>query len=258
MFLDIIAAAALLLSAIISFLRGFIREMLTILGVVGGALAAAFTGPLLSPMILTWLRGSGEPSAPDEKEAKLFDLIPFNMAADFMAYGVVFLTVVILLSVVSHLLSGWAKSAGLGALDRSFGVLFGILRAAVFIAMLYLPLYMMIEKETRDQWFKGSKSQVYIEMASGWMLRLLPESMMQDTIKKGTEAAESVTRKKLQEMDLLNNERAVEKMAEEKGYTPEQVDEIQKMMQQQMQQDQIEAPQPAPPSPPQNYYGGNQ
>ena len=55
MIVDILVLAVLLISALIAFLRGFIREVLTITGVVGGLAAAYFGGPLLAPLMRGWL-----------------------------------------------------------------------------------------------------------------------------------------------------------------------------------------------------------
>ena len=54
MIIDIIVGAVVIVSAIISFLRGFIREVLTIAGVVGGLAAAYFMGPMLTPTFKDW------------------------------------------------------------------------------------------------------------------------------------------------------------------------------------------------------------
>ena len=44
MVIDVIAGIILLASIVISILRGFVREVLTVLGIVGGAIAAYVGG----------------------------------------------------------------------------------------------------------------------------------------------------------------------------------------------------------------------
>ena len=56
MIVDVIAALIMLASIGIAILRGFIREVLTIFGLVGGAVAAYVGGPLLTPTVRGWLR----------------------------------------------------------------------------------------------------------------------------------------------------------------------------------------------------------
>lgn len=206
MILDIVVLAALLISCLIAFFRGFIREVLTILGVLGGALAAVFLGPHLAPVVLGWF---GPEALKEDSAEKLFGLVPYGLAADVTAYGIVFVVVVIVLSVISHFLAKGAKAAGLGAVDRSFGVLFGIARAAVFLTLMYLPFYTLVDKEQRDSWFKDSRSQFYIEAMSGWASAMLPQSVTDDMEKRTQQAADLMakqTREKLEEIDVLNRD----------------------------------------------------
>lgn len=210
---DIITVAVLLVSAGIAFFRGFIREVLTILGVVGGLAASFFGGPLLAPPVRGWMgvksaaaaaAKAGE-QAPEQAQA-LFGVIPYSLVADALAYGGIFIVVVIVLSVVSHLLSGWARAVGLGAVDRTFGVVFGLARGAVLLALLYLPVYLLVEPDARGTWFQGSRTSVYVESAAAFAAAHLPQSVADDIGKKATEqagGAAETAREKLQELDVL-------------------------------------------------------
>lgn len=221
MIFDLGVAAIILVSSIIAFLRGFIRETLTILGVVGGTFAAIYAGPGLAPVIRQWFgieEGAEEP-------AKLFDIVPMTMVADIAAYGGIFILVVIILSIISHMLSGWAKAIGLGALDRSFGVLFGIARGMVLLALLYLPVYVMVDDETRDGWFAQSRTRPYIESAAAWTKSLLPESVTRDMEKQKDGDIGKAAREKLEQMDVLRRDgenAAPETNGPEEGYRDEQ------------------------------------
>lgn len=223
MILDIAVLAVLLVSAIIAFLRGFIREVLTILGVVGGLAAAYFGGPHLSPVV----RGMFTPGEGEEPE-KFFDIIPYDVAADAIAYGSIFIIVVIVLSIASHFIAGWAKAIGLGAVDRTLGVMFGLVRGAVILGLLYLPAYMIVDKETRGDWFKDSRTHFYLDASAGWMVSALPESFTDDIKKKTEEAGESMaesTREKLQELDVLRSEGGEDALKDERAGPPKPVED---------------------------------
>ena len=201
MILDIIVIATLLISAVIAFLRGFIREVLTILGVVGGLAAAYFGGPQLLPLVSNWFD-----AGTDEHPKKLFDLIPYDILSSVISYGAIFVIVVIVLSIASHLLSGWAKAIGLGAVDRTLGVIFGLARGIIILGLLYLPVHVMIDEKTQNQWFADSKTHFYVSATSDWMMGLLPASFKEDIAKKTeetTQSAAKTTREKLQELDVL-------------------------------------------------------
>lgn len=200
MIFDIIVLCVLGVSAVIACLRGVIREALTVMGVVGGAVAAYMFGRTLSPVFLNWFGG--------EKAEDLFGMIPTTLAADVAAYGAIFLVVVIVLSVVSHLLSGWAKAIGLGAVDRTFGVLFGVARGAVVLVLLYLPIFMVFDKETRDEWFKDSKTVPHLERGAAWAKGLVPDETQEEMKKKAGKAADQAAERAVRDARerLLNVE----------------------------------------------------
>lgn len=170
MIIDIVVVAILLISAIIAFARGFIREVLTILGVVGGIAAAYTGGPYAAVYVREWL-GVQEGVEPE----RLFGMVPYNLVADALAYGGIFIVVVIVLSIISHLLAESVKSLGLGAIDRTFGVVFGLARGALLLGLLYLPVHMLVDQETKIKWFEGSKTFVYLDQTATVLAQYLPE-----------------------------------------------------------------------------------
>lgn len=200
MIVDIIVIAVLLISAIIAFARGFIREVLTIVGVLGGVVAAYSGGPFAAVYFKGWL-GVEEGVEP----ARLFGVVPYDIVALALAYGSIFIIVVILLSIVSHMLAESVRSLGLGAVDRTFGVIFGLARGAVLLGLLYLPVHMFVDKDTKIAWFEGSRTHVYLEQVATAMADFLPESTKkkaEEEIGKMQEA--NSARQKLQEIDLLH------------------------------------------------------
>lgn len=203
MIFDAIVLAAVLISSVIAFLRGFIRECLTIIGVVGGLAASYFAGPLLAPLMRGWLGVSDDP----EKVKKLFDIVPMTVVADVCAYGAIFVVVVIVLSVLSHFLSAGAKAVGLGPVDRAMGVVFGIARAMLLVSLLYLPFYLLNDKEERDKWtfMQDSKSRYYVEEGAAMIARLLPEDTEKKADDKVEEAGKKMdeTRQRLEDLDVL-------------------------------------------------------
>lgn len=208
MIVDILVLAALLISALIAFFRGFIREILTIGGVVGGALAAYVGGPMLNPLMSGWI---GVPEVVPEGEAMpmLFDVLPYNIVADVLSYGAIFIVVVIVLSVLSHFMAEGARSLGLGPIDRTLGFIFGVARAVLLLGILYLPVHFFIDQDTKDAWFKNSKTHFYVETVSKTIAHYIPNSTVED-VQGNIDKAEELdqTRKKLQEINLLKGNEA--------------------------------------------------
>ncbi len=206
MIIDIVVAIVLVVSAGISFLRGFIRELFTITGVIGGIVAAIFFSPPLANVFRDWFGAnapSGDGTDDAQEVAKLFDLIPMHYVADACAYGAIFITFVILISVLAQFFSAAVKAAGLGPIDRTFGVIFGLLRAVLLLALLYLPFHLLMDQGSKDQYFADSKTHFYIEKLSGFIARYLPSS--QDVEDKVKEVQGNQIKDKLFENDILFN-----------------------------------------------------
>ena len=203
MILDIIAGLIMLASILIAILRGFIREVLTILGLVGGAVAAYIGGPLLSPLYQSWM---GVTEGQEEAE-KLLDMVPYSLVAEVLAYATVFIVFVILLSILSHFLAESVKSLGLGAVDRTLGMVFGIVRGVLFLGLLYLPIYYLAGDEQKEDWafLQNSKSRVYLEATSEWISGFIPVNEDDINFEETNETATAVNdaRKKLEDMNLL-------------------------------------------------------
>lgn len=200
MIIDIIVAIILLLSALIAFLRGFIREVLTIFGTVGALIAAYYAGPHLTPAFEGWL------GVTPDNNPKLFDIVPYAIIAKALAYGSVFIVVIVALSLLSHLVAESAKKIGLGAIDRTLGVFFGLIRGILLLGLLYLPLHLMAAEETKERWFEGSKTHFYMEATADWITKFLPNHLIGDHMETRHE-----TRDKLKDMELLKTpEKAIE------------------------------------------------
>lgn len=233
MIFDTVVLLIVLASTIFAFFRGFIREVLTVLGVVGGAVAAVYMGPYLSPIVKGWI---GVDAVEGEEVPRLFGLIPYTILADILSYGVIFIVFVIILSVVSHFLATWARTIGLGIFDKLLGIIFGVLRAVVLIALLYLPIYQLTDEKQRDEWFPDSHSRSYVEAATGWVMQFLPQASEEDvdTLKKGAEDAASKVGKTIQgiaekageKVNGSEDGKTGENKKEESGYKEEEREDL--------------------------------
>lgn len=225
MIIDLGVGAVVLISSLIAFLRGFIREILTIAGVGGGILAAIFAGPHIAPFFRSWM-GLVEGQA----EGKFFDLIPMGLVADISAYAAAFVIVVIIISIISHFLAGAAKAVGLGPIDRTLGVIFGIARGIVLLGLFYLPFHLLLDDATKQDYFSESSTYIFVEKTAILLAGFLPEGDVEQDIQ------ESI-KEKLQEQDILKNPNAKEEEIvapdnENAGYKEEQRDNIQELFDQ--------------------------
>lgn len=192
---DIAVIVLLLISAGVSFFRGLIREVLTIVGAVGGGFAALAFGPKLVPLMSKWF-GVVEGKPP----AKLFDLIPMDVVAQIAAYAGIFVVVFIILQLASHLISSAAQAVGLGPVDRTLGIFFGLARGLLLLGILYLPFHLILPDDTKKEWFEKSQTMVFVQGTTEWLISFVPQE-------KSSEKIVETTREKLNAIDILGDKR---------------------------------------------------
>ena len=117
---DAAVVLILVLSAMLAFARGFIREVLAVGGWIGAIFAVIFGLPYLRPYAR--------------------DLTSHALVADVAAGAAIFIFTLVVLSLLTHAAAGQIRSSALNALDRSLGVLFGLVRGAVIICILYIAV----------------------------------------------------------------------------------------------------------------------
>jgi membrane protein required for colicin V production len=218
--LDIIVLLVLIFSVGIAFLRGFVREVLTIAGLIGGIICAFMFAPSLEAPVANML-GVSAKSADN-----LIGPIPNEFIVKGVAYGGVMLSVVIILSVLSYFLSKKLKDTGLGPIDRTLGVFFGLARAVLVLGFLYLPLYLMISAEKRAEIFPKSISRVYVEWSAAGVEGILPKDVLPKKIQGKTESQlATFTREKLQEIDVLKDS-APKALKPDAGYSDDSRDKL--------------------------------
>lgn len=242
MYIDLIVIVVVLLSAGLAFFRGFIREALTILGVVGGLLAAYQFGDDVVPIFNSWLGVSNDPNSL-ESQRQFAGVIGYDQLAKVLAYACVFILVVVVLSIVSYFLSRGAEKIGLGMIDRTFGVIFGIARGILILGLIYLPFQMFLAEEEKEEWFSGSRTIVYIEWTAEWIRNFFPENFMEeDEVRTKTDE----TRDKLKALEILPEAMGngtLDKNTE--GYQDEQRESLDQLIEQEaIEEEGIEDAQP--------------
>jgi membrane protein required for colicin V production len=194
-FVDIGVIVILLISAAVSFFRGLIKEVLTILGVLGGGFAALNFGASVVPITSKWF------GIEEGKDAgKLFDLIPMEMAAQVTAYAGIFVIVFIILQLASHLISSAAQAIGLGPVDRTLGIFFGIARGLLLLGVLYLPFHLILPEDSKKEWFEKSQTMVFVKGTTEWLISFVPQE-------KSSEDVVNETKEKLNAIDVLGDKR---------------------------------------------------
>jgi membrane protein required for colicin V production len=123
--IDAVVAVVILLSAILAYSRGLVREALAILGWVAAAvLAYMFAGqaePLIKqiPVLNKFLGQSCELSI-------------------IAAFAAVFAVSLIVVSIFTPLFSSVVQRSALGGVDQALGFLFGVLRGIILVGVAFV------------------------------------------------------------------------------------------------------------------------
>lgn len=152
---DFLILGIIVISALISLVRGFVREAISLLGwVLAIWLAVAFAAPfsnILSSFIDT----------PRIRDALAFMLLVVG---------------VILLSAMLNLAAGrFVKKTGLGGTDRMIGVLFGLGRGTIIVAALVLLGALL--NFTTASWWQDSLLLAYFQQVALWLREFLPPNI---------------------------------------------------------------------------------
>jgi membrane protein required for colicin V production len=169
MILDLVVLGILFVSAAVAFMRGFVREVLTIGSLAGAAIATLAFGSSLTPTVRGWIV---DPSI--EAPQLLFNLVPYEMVAPVVSYGIVFVLTLIVLTIITHLISKGVHAAGLGPVDRSLGVVFGLVRGVIVIGLISLVMNFVLNDTQRETFFADSKVYPYVSSLADLTQALLP------------------------------------------------------------------------------------
>lgn len=122
--IDGVSAGVIVLSAVLAYSRGFVREAMAIAGWVGAAVLAFVFAPTVQPLI---------------KEVPVLNtLIADNCELSIVAaFAGVFALGLIVASLFTPLFSSVVQRSALGGVDQGLGFLFGVVRGILLIAVAF-------------------------------------------------------------------------------------------------------------------------
>lgn len=164
--LDGILIGVMLISALLAMIRGFSREVLSIVS-WGVAAAAAF---LFHQPVAKLLRDNIEFFATNSP------LVSIGVAA-----AVVFLLVLIIASYLTMMLADMIIDSRIGVLDRSLGFLFGAARGLLLVVITLMG-YLWLAGERQPAWVAEAKSKPLLVSIGTSIQDALPANL-DETIK---------------------------------------------------------------------------
>ena len=122
---DGIVAGVIVISAILAYSRGLVREIMSILGWVAAAILAFIFAPMVEPLVRE-IPVVGE---------FLQDSCELSIIA---AFAVVFAVALLIVSIFTPLFSSAVQHSALGGVDQALGFLFGAARGVILVAVAFL------------------------------------------------------------------------------------------------------------------------
>jgi membrane protein required for colicin V production len=151
---DLVVLAIVILSGLFALMRGLVKEILSIVSWVGALFAAlygfAYVAPYVSGMIQpAWL-------------------------ADVITGVGLFVAALIALGLISTLISGAVHKSSAGALDRSLGFLFGLVRGAVIVCVAWLAMSRVLPSSDHPAWLQTARTLPLVESGANILLSMVP------------------------------------------------------------------------------------
>lgn len=156
-YLDLGLIVVVLISALLSMLRGFTREVLAIASWVAAAAAAYYFHPLLLPYVRPYI------SKPT-----------FALG---VAAALVFFVTLIVVSIITVKLSDVILDSKIGALDRSLGFLFGLARGYLLCVIAFVFFAWLVPAKSYPVWVQNSKTKGWLEATGASIESMLPDNL---------------------------------------------------------------------------------
>jgi membrane protein required for colicin V production len=173
-FLDLIILGVIGLSTLLAFSRGFIKELLSILGWIGAVIATVVLFPPVHLVVRQY--------------------IPNELLADIASGIGIFVVTLVLCGMLNHWISAQVRGNGLGALDRSLGLVFGVVRGAVVVCAAYILMaWALPNANERPDMVNEARFLPVVERGAAFMQKLLPEDILktgEDAINRSLDAVE--------------------------------------------------------------------
>ncbi|MBT3070044.1 CvpA family protein [Rhodomicrobium sp. Az07] len=154
--LDIILVGIMILSGFLAMLRGLTREMLSIMS---WALAAIVT-------LLAYSHFKDD----------VRGMIDTPMLADATLIALAFITSLIVFSLLTANISERVLDSRVGAVDRTLGFVYGLLRGLILVVIAFLIVSQIVDRQNLPRWVREARSLPLIESTGDTIKSLLPDN----------------------------------------------------------------------------------
>jgi len=161
-FVDIVVLAIIALSTLLALGRGFVKEVLSIFGWIGAAIGT-FAIFFYVPQVRAFANQQ----------------IAEPLLADIAAAVSLFVILLIVLGFFNHAIASRVHASSLGPLDKSLGLVFGLVRGVVLVALAYMAMtdWLLPQKAQRPEAVNQARTEPYVAMAADFIKELVPQDI---------------------------------------------------------------------------------
>lgn len=159
---DLVVFGFLLVSGLLAFGRGLVREILGIGAWIGSVALAFFSLPTMREVVRTWF------STPEW--------------VDPVSFIVVFLISLIVLMLIAKMIGGFVRGSVLGGVDRTLGLVFGLARGAAVIIIAYILGQMVFPIDRWPDAVLHARTLTPTYEAAKWVRDQLPDPYRPHTL----------------------------------------------------------------------------
>lgn len=153
--IDICFVAILVISGVLAYLRGFVRETLSVIAWIGATFATLYGYSHLEPYTR--------------------EIIENRMLADITTGLLLFATTLTVLTVAAHFAARKVRDSAAGGFDRSLGFVFGLFRGMILISLLFLSATWFWGRHEMPDPLREARTYPLIESSAGLILALIPD-----------------------------------------------------------------------------------
>ena len=154
-YLDLGVLGVVFVSALLSMMRGFTREVLAIGSWVAAAAAAYYLHPHVMPYLAAYIHK------------------PVVLQA--VAAAIVFFATLIVVSLFTVRLSDAILDSKIGALDRSLGFVFGAVRGFLLAVVAFAIFNWLVGDKQQPPWVQNAKTRPMLVDTADRIVAILPE-----------------------------------------------------------------------------------
>lgn len=149
---DLLIIGIIVLSALISVIRGFVKESISLVTwIIAGVIAFRYFAPmseLLEPYV----------SAP--------------MVRSVTAFAILFICTLLVGAIVNFIMSQLVSKTGLSGTDKALGVVFGAARGVLIVTLVVLLASLTPMPDT--QWWQDSAMVGFFQQLGEWVKGVIP------------------------------------------------------------------------------------